>query len=723
MSSLSINSSFSYQQNGKFNKIYTVNELKDLVDYARVRGIEIVPEIDVPAHSLSWSKSIYFQSVVTKCSKTALDKEHPDDIFIMNVTNPLTLRVVKGVIKAISNIFPSKYIHIGGDEIDFNCWKELSAGDDYEQALYNFESELFDYIHNDLNKVPMVWQGIFDSHSIPLNNTYKTLVQPWKCWSGLAVRSAKLALENKLNVVISSCWYLDWDSDWTDYLTSDDIIKARAATYSSDRKLQSVLNHGILGGEASIWTEHVDSANFECRVWPRAGVISSRLWGLPKEFAPLLSGTQVVTISKDSLIYLLGNLVFYRSFLYDVMNIQASSLMFHIPNGTTLIPRVVDNQAAALAIIKDLVRYNMTLSSKKTITEGVQITSSCLGIPQSVQRPYKADTILIAQLNIADGGAGSTIRNGVITKWLQEKASMGYLAIGLCELNGWERSNSNSNYDKNIPNMIVNAANAGYSYSHIMVKSQPYPLGIVSAVPFVVKGEYGPPLFQRGVLHVYYSNLDLHVIICHLHAHDSVSREAEATTIVHSIIKPLQQDNEDVKIVLMGDLNTLSSYDRLQHDDIHFVANVQRSDDPVFARYRKKYLYNNNTINYVPMELLLRSGLSDVCIEYCRAKYNVKDTSNWSLQSSEINLMSRCMAARCPYTEPTLYNPEWPNNLHPPYEHPAIRLDYILVTKNIVQAMNDNSITGIEINNQTNYMSDHYPVHVEWYNASYVTFY
>ena len=61
---------------------------------------------------------------------------------------------------------------------------------------------------------------------------------------------------------------------------------------------------------------------------------------------------------------------------------------------------------------------------------------------------------------------------------------------------------------------------------------QPYNLGIVSARPFTVVAEYGPPVFQRGALHVYYASLSLHVIVVHLHAHSSRSRIQEAQELV-----------------------------------------------------------------------------------------------------------------------------------------------------------------------------------------------
>lgn len=61
---------------------------------------------------------------------------------------------------------------------------------------------------------------------------------------------------------------------------------------------------------------------------------------------------------------------------------------------------------------------------------------------------------------------------------------------------------------------------------------QPYNIGIVSARPFTVLAEYGPPLFQRGVLHVYYHTLQLHVFIVHLHAHSSRVRIQEAKSLL-----------------------------------------------------------------------------------------------------------------------------------------------------------------------------------------------
>ena len=144
---------------------------------------------------------------------------------------------------------------------------------------------------------------------------------------------------------------------------------------------------------------------------------------------------------------------------------------------------------------------------------------------------------------------------------------MGVAGVGFCELNGWQALQSDREMMKNRPKIVFNAANAGFAYSHVMVNSQPYNIGIVSIYPFTVVAEYAPPDFQRGVLHVYFKKLKLHVLVVHLHAHNSLARSDEASKLV-AIMDPLLKKNE--KVVAMGDFNTLSPLDRAQHEEANF---------------------------------------------------------------------------------------------------------------------------------------------------------
>jgi hypothetical protein len=212
LSQLAIKGSFS------LDKIYTKANLIELVKYANDRGITIIPEIDVPAHVKSWGGA--FKDIIVNCTITASKAQTPHNIYPVDPSNPLTMKVINGVLKQISEIFTtSKYLHIGGDEVDLPCWgesdriREFSKNNDISltQIFLNFEKEVFDMVRK-LNKIPIVWEGVIDSNAVPVeantsisnmdsNSVNKSvhkvepsIIQPWKCWSGLAVRAATKAV-------------------------------------------------------------------------------------------------------------------------------------------------------------------------------------------------------------------------------------------------------------------------------------------------------------------------------------------------------------------------------------------------------------------------------------------------------------------------------------------------------------------------------------------------
>lgn len=99
-------------------------------------------------------------------------------------------------------LFEISYVHIGGDEVLTACWKE--ANDIHEwvdeqqisyRALFaSFELRVMEIIYQ-YNKVPLAWQGVVDEGQLPpenpsMNPEDQLVVQPWKCWSQLAVNAA-----------------------------------------------------------------------------------------------------------------------------------------------------------------------------------------------------------------------------------------------------------------------------------------------------------------------------------------------------------------------------------------------------------------------------------------------------------------------------------------------------------------------------------------------------
>jgi hexosaminidase len=127
--------------------------------------------------------------------------------------------------------------------------------------------------------------------------SHRVHVQPWKCWheghrassstggtGSRALLSGHAAAAQGLHagrgVVASTCWYLDWDSQWVDFLQHSPTGGAEnaAAALSEEEGARPAVPPGLWGGEAALWSERVDFSNAECRLWPRAAAVAERLW-------------------------------------------------------------------------------------------------------------------------------------------------------------------------------------------------------------------------------------------------------------------------------------------------------------------------------------------------------------------------------------------------------------------------------------------------------------
>jgi len=337
------------------------------------------------------------------------------------------------------------------------------------------------------------------------------------------------------------------------------------------------------------------------------------------------------------------------------------------------------------------------------------MTAQCLAIPEAVQRPVHQRRVLSVQLNAADGSA-SRIKQ--LIAWLITKASAGAVFVGFCELNGWELLQSDTDLMTNLPAMTARAASAGFAYSHLLTSTKhPYHLGLMSALPFDVLAEYGPPRFQRGVLHAYIPLLKLHVLVAHLHAHDSRDRTLEVTWLADNILRPLLERGE--RVVLQGDLNTLSPLDRAEHQASGLLQQLHRTDYAGFLRLNRKFLdaKNLSAIDYGPMGILLRTGMVDACAQGCRAN-NGTETEMIQWQSDGTDQYSKCMTTRCLKSVPTDFSTEWTTDVAK--KHPPVRVDFALVSPAILRQGRGLVEAAVERTHLTGAISDHYPVELSF---------
>jgi len=89
--------------------------VRQVIDYATLRGIRVIPEFDTPGHSLSWGQA--FPQLLTTCQH-----DHQVLYGAMNPVRESTYKFLDKFLGEISHVFDDDFIHVGGDEVDLTCW-------------------------------------------------------------------------------------------------------------------------------------------------------------------------------------------------------------------------------------------------------------------------------------------------------------------------------------------------------------------------------------------------------------------------------------------------------------------------------------------------------------------------------------------------------------------------------------------------------------------------
>ncbi|RZC35144.1 beta-hexosaminidase subunit alpha-like [Asbolus verrucosus] len=250
------------------SKVYQPNDVKKIIEYARLRGIRVIPEIDTPGHTRSWGVS--HPELLTTCYSNATPT---GELGPLDPTKNATYKFLTKLFTEVVNVFPDSYFHIGGDEVDFACWKSnpqiaafMKKNDikTYSQLEDFYVQKVLDLLHN-LNSKHLVWEEVFVNG---VNIPNSTVVHIWRD-DGIetlnnVTKAGKLA-------IFSSCWYLDHLAEGGDWLKFYNCEILDFPGTDQQKKL-------VLGGEACMWTESVNEYNLISRVWPRASAAAEKLW-------------------------------------------------------------------------------------------------------------------------------------------------------------------------------------------------------------------------------------------------------------------------------------------------------------------------------------------------------------------------------------------------------------------------------------------------------------
>ena len=273
-------STTAYDQAGRYGGFYTQADIREVVAYAAARHITIVPEIEMPGHS-SAALAAYPQYA---CPNAQIATPLKGGVFtgVYCAGNDAVFDFLGNILTEVAPLFPGKYIHIGGDEVDKANWRgcELCQARIKQEHLKN-EAELqswftrrIEKIVNAHGKILVGWSEIREGGLAPS----ATLMD----WIGGGAESAASGHD----VVMTPTTYCYFDH----YQSTNQAAEPKAIggylpfsqVYNFDpipEKLAPEFQAHVLGGQANLWTEYV--ANFrhvEYMMFPRLGALAEDDW-------------------------------------------------------------------------------------------------------------------------------------------------------------------------------------------------------------------------------------------------------------------------------------------------------------------------------------------------------------------------------------------------------------------------------------------------------------
>lgn len=287
-----VEKNFDQYDNTPYGGYYTQEQIRDIVNYAKERFITIIPEVDLPGHMVAALAS--YPSL--GCTGGPYEVQgvwgvHPD---VLCAGKEETYEFVTDVLSEVIELFPSRYIHIGGDECPKDRWKKcplcqarirklgLKTDKEHtaEERLQSYFMTRVEKFLNENNRQIIGWDEILEGGAAP-----NATVMSWRGTDG-GVQAAKL----RHNVVMTPNTYL-----YFDYYQSEDTQTEPLAigsyvplerVYDFEPVPDTLDNDSkkyILGAQANLWTEYIsDFKQVEYMLLPRLDALSEVQWTQPE---------------------------------------------------------------------------------------------------------------------------------------------------------------------------------------------------------------------------------------------------------------------------------------------------------------------------------------------------------------------------------------------------------------------------------------------------------
>ena len=274
-----------------YGGFYTQEDAKEIVEYAKERFIEIIPEVDIPGHSQA--------AVASYPEILACDPQNPHEVWltqgistdVINVANPKAREMCRNIIDELIEIFPFEYIHLGGDECPTQKWeknaecqallKEIGSKN-YRDLQLNFYEELKAHIEKkpaDKQRKLVFWNEVLHGNTSGLGNDITIMA-----WVG-ADQAAKDAASRGMNTILSPQipYYINRkqsaepNEPATQGNGSDNVEKVY--NYTPMKNIPENLQDKYMGVQANFWSEWVyNPETLQYLMLPRIAAVAETGW-------------------------------------------------------------------------------------------------------------------------------------------------------------------------------------------------------------------------------------------------------------------------------------------------------------------------------------------------------------------------------------------------------------------------------------------------------------
>ena len=255
------------QGKGSDGLYYTQKQIRQVVQYARDRGIRVVPEFDMPCHTSSWF--VGYPRLASGKGPYRIPRKWGVLDAAMDPSKASTYLFINQFLGEMSTLFPDKYFHVGGDECNGKEWDANPRIQDFMRAhgmhtnaaLQSYFTARVQKLIAGHQKIMVGWDEVLQPGT-PKN----VVIQSWRGQASLAV-----AARQGNRGLLSHGYYLNYRLSAAEYYLADP-LGGDAAALTPEQKTR------ILGGEVAMWTEFANRENIDNSIWPVTAVIAERLW-------------------------------------------------------------------------------------------------------------------------------------------------------------------------------------------------------------------------------------------------------------------------------------------------------------------------------------------------------------------------------------------------------------------------------------------------------------